>query len=72
MLPGEQKQMRRGSPQGSALGSFLRNIFQNELSVYVRDCHLTKNADDHWLHCVGKAAKEVENIINEKGEVVSK
>ena len=64
--------MRKGSPQGSALGPFSRNIFQNELSLYVRDCHLTKYTYDHWLHCVGKAAKEVENIINEKGKVDSK
>ena len=70
----KNKEMLRGCPQGSTRPTPLPEylLFENDLSYYVIDCHLTMYADDHQLHCVSKIANEVENIFNEEGKVVLK
>ena len=45
----EWKRSDRGCPQGSALGSLLWNIFQNDLT-YVITSHLSIYADDHQMY----------------------
>ena len=48
----------RGCPQGSSLGPLMGNIFQNDLSFFIKSS-LSINADDHQMFHVGNAQSTV-------------
>ena len=50
--------VNRGCPQGSALGSLLWNIFQNDLPLCV-STDISTYADDHQMYHTGRNQEEV-------------
>ena len=52
------KLVNRGSPQGSALGPLLWNIFQNDLSLCV-STDISLYTDDHPMYHSGHNQEEV-------------
>jgi len=45
--------MSRGCPLGSSFGSLLWNLFQNDMTLLVKDTNLFMYADDHQLYVTG-------------------
>ena len=50
------KEMKRGCPQGSSLGTLLWNLYQNYLSSQVSNANLNMYANDHQLSTMGSNA----------------
>lgn len=46
----DRHDIKRGCPLRSCFGPLLWNIFQNDLSYPITDCHLSMYADDHQLY----------------------
>ena len=63
--------VNRGCPQGSALGSLLWNIFQNDLAYEIKS-NLSMYADDHQIYEVGKDFANVKSSLNKNAEKASK
>ena len=63
--------VNRGSPQGSALGPLLWNIFQNDLA-YEINLNLSMYADDHQIYEVGRDLANVKSSLSRNAEKVSK
>ena len=61
----------RGSPQGSAFGPLLWNVFQNDLHFSTDENRLFMYADDHQLFSVAKSSNEVERILTREGNKIS-
>ena len=55
--------MEQGCPQGSSFGPLLWNLFQNYLSLQVKDENLTMYADDHQLYVMGNICEIVGLLI---------
>ena len=49
----EWSKMSRGCPQGSSFGPLLWNLFQNDMTMPVKDTNLFMYADDHHLYVTG-------------------
>ena len=49
----EWSKMSRGCPQGSSFGPLLWNLFQNDMTMLVKDTNLFMYADDHQLYVTG-------------------
>ena len=45
--------MSRGCPQGSSFGPSLWNLFQNDMTMLVKDTNFFMYADDHQLYVTG-------------------
>ena len=50
---GEWYKMSCGCPQGSSFGPLLWNLFQNDMTMLVKDTSLFMYADDHQLYVAG-------------------
>ena len=53
----EWSKMSRGCPQGSSFGPLLWNLFQNDMTMLVKDTNLFMCADDHQLYVTGSDYK---------------
>ena len=62
-ITSEWKKMERGCPQGSSFGPLLWNLFQNDLSLHIKDANLTMYADDHQLYVMGNICEIVGLLI---------
>ena len=49
----EWSKMSRGCPHGSSFGPLLWNLFQNDMTMLVKDTNLFMYADDHQLYVRG-------------------
>ena len=57
----EWQRVTRGCPQGSAFGSLILNIFQNDLTCTV-DANMNMYADDHQFCAVGSTLSDVHDL----------
>ncbi len=64
------KRLRKGTPQGSAMGPFAYNAHTNDLILVLASiCDIFNYADDNTVSCYDMSAQEVLNRLN---DVVSK
>ena len=61
-----------GVPEGSILGSFLFNVFINDLFLFVSSSYLSNDADDKTLYAFGYNLEEVKNTLHFDFDLVSK
>ena len=62
------KPMERGCPLGSAFGTLLWNMFQNDLAYHFKGPSLTMYANNHQLYVTGKSYDTVETQLKQQGE----
>ena len=70
-ITSEWKKMERGCPQGSSFGPLLWNLFQNDLSLHIKDANLTMYADDHQLYVMGNNYEIVGSRLKAQGQLAS-
>ena len=58
----EWQRVTRGCPQGSAFGSLIWNIFQNDLT-YTVDANMNMYADDHQFYVVRSTLSDVHDDL---------
>ena len=58
--------------QGSILGTALFNIFLNDLLLFVEYCDLSKYANDSTLYTSGNILGQVEELLSQNSEIVTK
>ena len=70
-ITSEWKKMEQGCPQGSSFGPLLWNLFQNDLSLHIKDANLTMYADDHQLYVMGNNYEIVGSRLKAQGQLAS-
>ena len=61
--------MSRGCPQGSSFGPLLWNLFQNDMTLLLKDTNLFMYADDHQLYVTGSDYSTVSSKLQYQGEL---
>ena len=62
--------MRRGCPQGSAIGPLLWNVFQNDLS-YCLTVNLSMYAEDHQIYHAGADQAAVTSQLKDSANLAT-
>ena len=60
--------VERGCPEGLCFGPLPWNIYQNDMSVHVKDANLTMYADDHQVYVKGRDHETVGSRIKIHGQ----
>ncbi len=60
------KSLLKGIPQGSFLGSFLFNVFMNDIFYFIEICDLANFADDNTLDHIASTIETVLSAIQKR------
>ena len=66
----ESSNMSRGCPQGSSFDPLLWNLFQNDMTMLVKDTNLFMYADDHQLYVTGSDYNIASSRLQYQGNLV--
>ena len=65
----EWSKMSRGCPQGSSFGQLLWNLFQNDMTMLVKDRNLFMYANDHQLYVTGSDYNIASSKLHHQGKL---